>query len=76
MPFTNLVDCQGGYRSETFGSCTPIAVSPAVAPTCLVAPNFDILRCVYDAQTKQWSVDQSAIEWSGIPRPNAERTRT
>ena len=76
MPCTNLVDCPGGYKAETFGSCAPIHASPAVAPTCLVAPNFDLLYCAYDAASEKWRVDQSAIEWSGIPVPNGQRTQT
>ena len=75
LPCANLVDAPGGYRGATFGECTPIAVSPAITTHCLVAPNFDRLRCVYDPSTEQWRVDQSAIEWTGHEsgRPNGQR---
>lgn len=76
LPCCNLIDVAGGYRSETFGACTPLGVSPAITAHSLVGPSFDLLRCVYEAHTESWRVDQSAIEWGvGSRHPNGGRTR-
>lgn len=75
LPCSNLVDVAGGYNSATFGRCTPIQVSPAIASHSIVAPCFDLLRCVYDPHSETWRVDQSAIEFNPTCRPNGQRTR-